>query len=183
MQSPTPIHPAERLLDAPQPSLSDWYGEPLNAAAATCLHTRAQLALQARLYANHGVFALHVLQFACDYWRRNGAPAYDTLLAAAGSRREQALLELVYGQLLIGRKLRVASMHLARGFELAAPWLASADYFELVRRHELLACLRLTDVPSLPQGLAALLAEAVVVRRLRNTNHRHSVGTHCDTLG
>ena len=76
-----------------------------------------------------------------------------------------------------------AGEHLARGFRLAVPWLSSAGYFELVRRHERLDCLRLTDTPAPPQGLAALLAEAAVVQRLQTGGRGRRPNEHRDTVG
>ena len=179
-----PTYPAECLLTGQQPALATWYGEPPGAAAAAVLHDRAQQELQLRLCLNHGSFPLHVLQLVCDFWRRaDGASRYETLAAAVDDRREQALLELVYGQLLMSRKLKPANAHLALGFELAAPWLASVSYFELLRRHEMLACLRLTDRPAPAQGLTALLSEAAVIRRLQDRDNCSRVNEHRDTLG
>ena len=177
-------NPTDHLLCGQQPVLATWYGEPMGAAAAASLYARAQQELQQRLCLDRGAFSLHVLQLVCNYWRNaQGASAYGTLAASAGGRRERALLELVYGQLLMSSKLLPANVHLERGFELAAPWLASVSYFELVRRHDTLACLRLTDRPAPAQGLAALLSEAAVVRRLRDGAKRLRVNEHCDTIG
>ena len=177
-------HPAECLLTGQQPALATWYGEPPGAAAAAALHDRAQQELQQRLCLNREAFPLHVLLLACDFWRRaDGAARYETLAAAVDGRRDQALLELVYGQLLMSRKLQPASAHLALGFELAVPWLASVSYFDLLRRHEMLACLRLTERPVPAQGLGALLSEAAVIRRLQDRRKRRHVNEHCDTLG
>lgn len=179
-----PTHPAECLLAGQQPALATWYGEPPGAAVARLIYDRAQQELQQRLCLNRGAFPLHVLQLACEFWRRaEGASRYETLAAAVDGRREQALLELVYGQLLMSRKLRPANAHLTLGFELAAPWLASVSYFELLRRHEMLACLRLTDRPAPAQGLAGLLSEAAVIRRLQDRDKRRRVNEHRDTLG
>ena len=184
MHPRNPTHPAECLLAGQQPALSTWYGEPPGAAVAALLCNRAQRELQQRLCLNRRAFPLHVLQLVCDFWRRaDGTSRYETLAAVVDGRREQALLELVYGQLLMSRKLRPACAHLALGFELAAPWLASVSYFELLRRHETLACLRLTDRPAPAQGLAALLSEAAVIRRLKDGDKRHHANEHRDTLG
>ena len=144
---------------------------------------RARQDLRTRLSGDRPAFALYVLQMVCDFWQHDGVPCNRMLPDASGNRRDQALLELVRGQLLMTRKLQPANRHLQRGFELAAPWLGTTGYFELLRRHELLACLRLADTPSPPQGLAALQAEAAVVRRLRGEPRCRSAGTHCDTLG
>lgn len=184
MHPGNPTHPAECLLAGQQPALVTWYGEPPGADAAAVLCHRAQRELQQRLCLNHGAFPLHVLQLLCDFWHRaDGASRYETLVAAVAGRREQALLELVYGQLLMSRKLRPANAHLALGFELAAPWLSTVSYFELLRRHEMLACLRLTDRPAPAQGLAALLSEAAVIRCLQGRDKRRRTNEHRDTLG
>jgi hypothetical protein len=184
MDSRTASHPAECLLSRQQPALTAWYGEPPQATGAAALQARIREALQLNLCREREAFPLHVLQLACDYWSRGDAgSAYESLAAVAMERRDRALLELVYGQLLMGRKLRPAGEHLARGFRLAVPWLSSAGYFELVRRHERLDGLRLTDTPAPAQGLAALLAEAAVVRRLRNGGCGRGLNEHRDTVG
>jgi hypothetical protein len=177
-------HPARLLLSSRQPLLSVWYGDPLGEAEVAALHASARNALHRHLCASRVAYPLHVLQLACDFWRcANVATHYASLAAAVGSRREQALLELVYGQLLMARKLQPATGHLARGFGLAVPWLGTAGYFELVRRHELLSCLFLSDSPAPAQGLRELLSEAAVVRRMCDRRRRNSTDEHCDTVG
>ncbi len=177
-------HPAAGLLQLQQPPLACWYGEPLaaDAAAALCLNARHEL--QRRLCTGGVAYPLHVLQLACSFWRRSGHATGYTCLVAAGGRREQALLELVYGQLLASRKLAGAAGHLERGFALAAPWLSTREYFDLVRRHERLSSLRLSDGPAPAQGLQALLTEAAVTRRLRHQPRRAvAAARHGDTVG
>jgi hypothetical protein len=93
------------------------------------------------------------------------------------------LLELVYGQLLISRKLQPATIHLEQGFMRAACYLDSGDYLRLLRRHELLGYLVLTDTPADPQPLDALLSEAAVIRRLRENTGRRNENDHHDTVG
>ena len=184
MDSRTAIHPAECLLAGQQPALTTWYGEPPPATEVAALQARSREALQLNLCRERAAFVLHVLQLACDFWSRGEAGStYESLAVVAANRRDLALLELVYGQLLMGRKLSPAGEHLARGFRLAVPWLSSAGYFELVRRHERLDCLRLTDTPAPPQGLAALLAEAAVVQRLQTGGRGRRPNEHRDTVG
>jgi hypothetical protein len=183
MQPLNTAHPVEHLLATRQPSLAFWYGEPLGADAAALLQRRAQTELQSRLCGNRPVFPLHVLQLVCGFWRHtNSIPCYAAL-AGARSRRERALLELVQGQLLASRKLYPAGLHLAHGFALAAPWLAAAEYFELLRRHQMLAGLRLTESPAPAQVLAELLSEAKVSRRLRDGERPCRTDRHRDTVG
>jgi hypothetical protein len=177
-------HPAACLLSRQQPTLTTWYGEPPQVAEVVELQARTREALQLNLCQEHAAFNLHVLQLACDYWsRRDAGSSYENLAAVAVDRRDRALLELVYGQLLMGCKLRPAGEHLARGFRLAVPWLSSAGYFELVRRHERLDCLRLTDMPAPPQGLERLLAEAAVVRHIQQGRRGRGPNEHRDTVG
>jgi hypothetical protein len=184
MDSRTATHPASCLLSRQHPTLTTWYGEPQQVAETVKLQARTREALQLNLCREHAAFNLHVLQLACDYWSRGEAgSAYESLVAVAVDRRDRALLELVYGQLLMGCKLRPAGEHLARGFRLAVPWLSSTGYFELVRRHERLDCLHLTDMPTPPQGLDSLLAEAAVVRRIQQGRRGRGPNEHRDTVG
>lgn len=172
------------LLGCERPSLALWYADPLSGEVAEVLHAAAQEALQTRLCAGTPCFQLHVLQFVCRFWLEAATePEYDRLAIAAGDRAEQALLEIVYGQLLISRKYRHAAPHLERGFAQAVRYLESSDYFRLVRRHELLGHLCVSDTPSPPQGLAALLAEAAVTRQLQAGGGHHYRLTHLDTIG
>jgi hypothetical protein len=111
---------------------------------------------------------------------------YRDMKEAAVSRREQALVELVYGQALISQRLRAGLSHLDAGLRLAHDIIATADYFTLVKRHELLSELPLGDDPAPPQGLSALLVEAGVIRRLkaaRTDARRYIIPHRADTLG
>ena len=143
-----------------------------------------QQELQTRLCNGGSCFALHVLQLVCRFQRQaNVELAYQQLRTSAQDASEQALLELVYGQLLASRKKTGAHQHLADGFALAAAVLSSTEYFQLVRRHELLGWLVLSDAASVPQPLDALLAEAAVIKKLQgDAGLPHSLA-HRDTLG
>lgn len=175
---------AAALLHRHMPSLSAWYANPLSAEQAVQLQLAAQRELQARLCSGASCFPLHVLQLVCRFQRQLAIELdYRQLLAAVEDVREQALLELVYGQLLASRKLSGAHQHLADGFVLAADCLSSTDYFQLLRQHELLDWLVLSDTACLPQSQADLLAEAAVIKQLRGVAGAPFVSTHLDTLG
>lgn len=172
------------LRETGPPSLVAWYADPLAQDVAADLHASAEQVLQARLRAGESCYQLRVLQLVCRFWLADtSALEYQRLLAAAAGARDQALLELVYGQLLASCKYRQAHRHLERGFSLAVPQLDSTDYFRLVRRHELLGYLCMSDTPSLPQSLDALLAEAAVIRRLQEGSSRQHRCAHLDTVG
>jgi hypothetical protein len=176
--------PLARLLAGADYSLADWYATPLSPSAAGVWLTAAHRAVQDRLRSGASCFALQVLLRICRFWKE-GRPAADAVLRAGPlhTAHEAALLELVHGQLLASCKLQPAYTHLARGFRQAAPWLETADYFRLLREHELLACLPLSDTPSAAQDLPALLNEAAVIRRLQRGERRRPAWPHLDTLG
>jgi hypothetical protein len=175
---------ANGLLKATPPSLAGWYADPVAIPAARTLLDAAQRQLQTRLCQGGRCFPLHVLRMICHFWMHSDcALEYRQLSALAGDVNEQALLELVYGQLLISGKRLPAREHLARGFSLAAPYLDTTEYFLMVRQHELLACLALSGTPAVPRALHSLLTEAAVIRRLQAGVRRTHQSAHCDTLG
>ena len=175
---------AAALLHRRKPSLSAWYANPLSAEQAAQLQLAAQQELQRRLCSGASCFPVHVLQLVCRFQRQLAIELdYRQLLAAVRDVPERALLELVYGQLLASRKLSGAHQHLADGFVLAADCLSSTDYFQLLRQHELLDWLVLSDTACLPQSLADLLAEAAVIKQLRGVAVVRFGRTHLDTLG
>jgi hypothetical protein len=180
---PKPVVAAS-LLGREPPSLAGWYADPPAQGVAAALHASVEQALQARLRAGEPGFQLRVLQLVCDFWLAKAITLeYRLLLDAALDARELALLELVHGQLLVSCKYRQAQQHMERGFALAVPLLDAADYFHLVRRHELLGYLCMSDTPSQPRSLGALLAEAAVIRRLQQGTGRKHCCAHMDTVG
>jgi len=175
---------AAGLLHGQRPRLFAWYGNPLSRDCTARLEIAAQYELQARLCAGVPCFQIYVLQLVCHF--RDQADSwleYEKIQAAAKDVFECALLELVYGQLLISGKQAGAHRHLLDGFALAANQLASGDYFRLLRQHELLACLPLSETPSSPQDLRSLLAEAAVIKQLQHGEGRQYRSAHLDTVG
>lgn len=165
-------------------SLAAWYADPLAPHVAAALHDTTEQALQGCLRAGEPCFRLRLQQLLCRFWLTQvSSHEYEQLQVAAAGAAERALLELVYGQLLISRKQRQATRHLARGFSLAAPQLNAVDYFRLVRRHELLGYLCLSNTASQPLPLDKLLAEAAVIRRLQQGGGRWFDCAHSDTVG
>ena len=77
-----------------------------------------------------------------------------------------ALVELIYGQLLMSRRLRGARLHLDRGFLRAGRLLTTDDYFILLKRHQQLSRLPLTQTPLPPADLPSLLTTAAVIARM-----------------
>lgn len=179
-----PGHPAADLLRPQRPSLAAWYAGPLAAGKLARLQLAAAAGLQSRLCKGGSSFWPQLLQLVCcSLAGTDIEPGYRQLSATVHDARDTALLELVYGQLLISRKLRPAIMHLEQGFLRAARYLESGDYLRLLRRHDLLGNLLLTGTPADPQPLDALLSEAAVIRRLREHTGRRNQDTHHDTVG
>ena len=181
---PPAIGAAGELLKPGRPALSGWYGDPMPPPAAQALLDRTERRLRSRLCHGGRCFPLNVLRMICRYWLpSDSALDYRQLSALARDDGDRALVELVYGQLLISGRRLTAREHLARGFSLAARLLDAADYFVLLQRHELLEFLPLSETPALAQDLGALLKQAAVIRRLRDGERRHVRNAHHDTVG
>jgi hypothetical protein len=175
---------AAGLLKPAWPSLAGWYADPIAVPDARALLDIAQRRLRSRLCRGGRCFPLQVLGMICHHWLHPvSALDYRQLSTLACDDSERALVELVYGQLLVSGKRLPARQHLARGFSLAASHLETADYFLLVRRHELLDFLPLSMTSAAPQDLRSLLKEAAVIRRLQEGERRAYKNPHCDTLG
>ena len=177
-----PQGPLAGLLAGADYALTDWYATPLSAKAAGFLLSATQRAIQLQLRSGVSSGPLQVLLQICRFWQEEprGSPAMSWQQPAQ-SAREAALQELVHGQLLASRKLHPALTHLARGFRHAAPLLETADYFRLLREHELLAGLPFSDTPVAAADLPALLHEAAVTRRLQHGDRRPPPWPHLDT--
>lgn len=103
----------------------------------------------------------------------------------ARSAHGRALLELIYGQLLISRRLTLGKQHLDKGFSLAANLFTAGDYLEVMNRHRLLRQLPLSDIPVKAEPLAALLTIAKVIERMRSPENSRTTYVHDpkDTYG
>jgi hypothetical protein len=184
IQQAIPGNPAADLLRPQQPSLAAWYAGPLTAGELARLQLAAAAGLKSRLCKGGSSFRPQLLQLVCQSLAGTDIePGYRQLSASVHATRDMVLLELVYGQLLISRKLQPATKPLEQGFMRAARYLDSGDYLRLLRRHELLGYLVLTDTPADPQPLDALLSEAAVIRRLRENTGRRNENDHHDTVG
>jgi hypothetical protein len=177
---------AAALLSKMPAPLSAWYGNPMTTETADQLLSRAHMQQQERLRAGATAagFQLQLLKTLCHDWLGTVADnGFAELAALAGRRHERALLQLVRGQLLASRKACGAMAYLTAGFREAAPMLESADYFALVRQHELLEYLPWSEKPSMALALDELLAEAAVIKQLRSGQADMRACLHQDTVG
>lgn len=173
------------LQDIPMP-LSLWYGDPLTKYQAEQL---LQFSLEKRkqaLFKGLDCFSYQIKEMIARFFlNRNIKIEYKTMVHSTQDEQQIALIELVFGQLLMSRKLNPALDHLKKGFSIAQKHLSSADYFGIVKRHELLERLKLGKEPSEPKALASLLVEASIIKQLETTNdlkNNYPKNPH-DTLG
>jgi len=168
------------------PPLAAWYGDPLTPAQAEALCAQAWAMRQTAHRKARRCLHYHAQEMIARFWRGDPVVAdYQALAKTADDRYQHALVEFVYGQLLLSRKLNGAMAHLDAGFAEAAPLLGTAEYFAVWRRHALLAYLPLFDTARPPQRLDDLLVEAAVIRRLRGAARgrpRYRL-CHGDTVG
>lgn len=175
------------LLSGQRVSLASWFAGPLTREQAKAWLPRVQYRLRIAVSERQNACAVRLAELIVRYWLGDNVDvAHRNMLATPGERRERAMLELCYGQLLIARKTETAWQHLDNGFQHAAHILQPEDYFIVLRRHELLRALVLSPRPSKPMQLDELLTEASVIRRLeglRRGTHRLAKGRkHHDTI-
>ena len=162
----------------PAASLRDWYAEPMRHDQALSLQMRVQQALQLAYSRGQASVELQLLDIITRYWL--GRPVdhlVSSLSATLKVPSQQALLNLVYGQLLASRKHPSAMHWLEAGFRLAADLLDPEAYFDLLQRHALLRHLPAGQGEVEAHSLNVLLTEARVIQRL------DSSGTRCRTMG
>ncbi len=158
----------DQLLQGKTPGLASWMAEPVNEALALSNLERMQKRVCSAGLSEQEVFPLRLGEIVMRYWAGKDIEAgYKNLLALLEGVRQQSILELCVGQLLIARKLSQAWVHLDSGFQLAAHLLEPKEYFIVLKRHELLRQLPLRSVESDPAGLESLLSEARIIASLR----------------
>jgi hypothetical protein len=142
------------------PPLGNWYADPITNSAADNLQRRARQALQHGYAHGEDCFAARLQDIAASFWLGRSIEAdYRSLAATSTDEHQHALIDLVFGQLLISRKLAGALHYLDSGFSRAAN-------FRVLKRHELLRHLVLGRQPAAAQDLTSLLGEARIIARL-----------------
>lgn len=171
------------VVDEQQLSLAAWYAQPLDAKAAQGLLREVHGIQQQAHRARTACSACPFHEMVARYWLgRSIEGAYEHLMHSGNAGRRRALAELISGQLLMSRRVRGAMERLRNGFYLAGPYLAAADYFQVLKRHELLAVLPLLPQPAPAQSLDALLREARVILQLQGPARRPP-GDRGDLIG
>ncbi|OOZ41242.1 hypothetical protein BOW53_04485 [Solemya pervernicosa gill symbiont] len=172
------------LLSGESPSLALWYAEPMSQSEAEVLFKRAQQAQRTALIHATSPFLPRLTALLASFWL-GGYEEDEWLQMAqlASSEYEQVLVELLQGQLLVSRKLSGALHHLKSAFMKASNLLEAEGYFEVLKRHEVLACLPTAPHPAEPLGLEALLTEAAVIQRMGGCTAMVPKREPIDTVG
>lgn len=164
-----------RLLNPPATSsgtriLSRWYADPLDRAQAQSLLARADVTLYESLRGGRRCITCRLGTLIAGHWLgRSVERDYDVLARlTAGTRHGRALVELIYGQLLMSGRRVGALEHLARGLAIGWRLFDPSDFFVVSKRHKLLSHLVLGSRAAPPASLKQLLTEAAVIRRLQS---------------
>lgn len=151
--------------------LGRWYGDPLTMQQATALRELAQQRYQGVSHRRQRRCLSCALQLlVARYWldEGNAWDEYQQLRRRLHhSAHGRALLELIYGQLLMSCRREPALMHLQHGFDQASSLFTPEDYLQVLKRHQRLALLPLTaqGLPAAP--LHELLTTADVIERMQ----------------
>lgn len=152
--------------------LSAWYANPLTVAEAT---DRLE-SIRCQRKQNGSVSSLRIEEIIARYWLgRDIKGDVENYLASCENESHKALITLIYGQLLMSRKCATAMDYLHAGLRLANKHFQGAAYLEVMRRHEQLAFIVLSNHPVPALSLYELLREAAVIKKLKG-----KISHHCD---
>ncbi len=164
--------------------LSTWYANPLSKHEAEQQLHEVRIKLKQAHESNYQ--QLRIEEMIARFWlNRNISGDIENLIATCIDEQSHALINLIYGQLLISRKLKGGMDYLQQGFQHASKLFPAAAYLEVMRRHERLKHLPLTDSPAAAQTLQDLLMEADVIKRLKGKEKYHCdiISDNNDTVG
>ena len=164
--------------------LSEWYADPMPPEQAQMQLEQSHVEEQAELLNSRQLFCPRIKRLIARFWLgKNIENEFRSLGATYRGEYEQALLQLVYGQLLISRKTSGAMGYLSKGFELATPFLTPSQYFVVMKRHQALANLVLRTIGYPAASLDTLLSEGKVIGKLKGAKNSTKKVDHKDTIG
>lgn len=167
--------------------LGTWYADPMTPQQAAALLADCEERENRRKRHAGNLLVCRLQKMIARYWLGDDiGPHYGMLRTTAGrSAHGRALLELIYGQLLLSRRLAEGMVHLERGFRMATTLFSAADYLLVMNRHRLLRQLPLGEQPANAEPLEALLTSARVIERMRGAGQHRPVYSHDpkDTYG
>lgn len=152
-------------------TLGHWYGNPMEPNRAAKLLDMAQERKQEYLRRGHASVCCGLQIMIAKFWL--GQPIEEDRrslqVVTANTAHGRALLALIYGQLLMSRRLSGAMDHLEKGFSTGRLLFKPDDYFLVFNRHRVLAQLPLSEKPFPAEPLDSLLTSARVIQQLRES--------------
>lgn len=147
--------------------LLSWFATPLTMAQAGQIRQQSEHHIQTSM-GSHVLRLPHISLMCARFWLDDFESHDFELLSHSLNqpRRIQALLWLVYGQLLIATKQSSAFEYLETGLKLADGLMRPQDYFAVYNRHQALRSLRLSPHRTTGHTLEVLLKEAAVIDKL-----------------
>ncbi|MEW5838753.1 MAG: hypothetical protein AB1717_07970 [Pseudomonadota bacterium] len=146
--------------------LAAWHAEPLPAdeAQARLARLRSATSWDERLEA---LRLRLLLGLPADMQR-------DVLLAETDDARQQAAVELVFGQAMLAQRKHGAWIWLDAAEKRLAHLMPGADYIQLMRRHASLRSLSLFERVKTPRPLHELRTIALCTQRLKTQKSRRT---------
>lgn len=167
--------------------LARWYAEPLGVDDAQALLQSMIEREQAVLKRQGKPRMTALLKMTAIYWLGDPIEEYYHHLTAKRehSAHMQVLKPLIYGQLLMSRHREGAMAYLDHAFEQARRLLHPADYFTVMKRHQLLGLIPLSHTEGAGENLATLLTTAAVIQRMHGVETSRQPYSHDpnDTYG
>lgn len=167
--------------------LTHWYAEPLSNEKAEALLQLAEKRQQERLKRNGTAYLSPLLKLIALHWLGEATEGYYHYLLSKRSKSVHAeiLKPLIYGQLLMSKKMEGAMEYLDDAFHQARLLLRPEDYFVLMKRHQDLRNIPLSKQPTAGETLEGLLKTGGVIGRMVDSLGGRAGFTHdpSDTYG
>lgn len=168
-------------------TLGIWYADPLSPDEARDVLAQSEEREKQRKRHGGNTLSCRMQKMIARYWIGENIHDEYRMLKPAASRSAhgRVLLELIYGQLLLSRRLLDGLPHLEEGFRLGANLFAAGDYLQVMNRHRLLHQLPLSTSQAEAEPLDALLTAARVIERMKQTSRKRRQYSHDpkDTYG
>jgi hypothetical protein len=147
--------------------LTKWYANPQSIDEARSHIIKTSQRLQQHYRRGTGCrFCQLQLSISAFWLGEDVKPQIEKLLFQhQNQRRFTALINLVYGQLLMSQRLKDARYYLDEGFKQASPLLTNSDYFKIHHQHQLLKIIPLEDKPLPATDLKTLINMAEVISK------------------
>ncbi|MEN8170132.1 MAG: hypothetical protein ABFS08_07920 [Pseudomonadota bacterium] len=151
--------------------LAQWYAEPLSPEQAKTLLSLS-VEREQRLLRRFGrPYLSPLLKLIALHWLNEPIEGHYQHLLSRKERSIHAeiLKPLIYGQLLMSRRIEGAMDYLDDAFQQARLLLSPEEYFVIMKRHQLLRTLPLGKTKTQGERLESLLTAAAVIERMKES--------------